>query len=87
MNIAVDREPALDPASADWFAWLPADARIECQDELAALAAAGLVPGQLDYDAVWWGWCSTAEIHTEPALMARLRQPHPGDGGLVPRPE
>ena len=87
MLLANDRDAGLDPASADWFAWLPAVSQAECRAEISELLTAGLAPGDLDYDSAWWGWCATAEIHTDPRLLAALRRDHLGDGGLVSRPE
>jgi PHD/YefM family antitoxin component YafN of YafNO toxin-antitoxin module len=70
-----------------WLRWLPENEQADCLRELLADLLAGADTGHLlPFARDYWGWRSTAEVRSDPALAESLKGPFAGDGGVVPRP-
>jgi hypothetical protein len=85
MTLAVQVLPSVFP----WVRHLPDDARQEFAAEwLDALSAAGELDNGAEVEAVVAAWKYTAEIYSDPELLAlATRQYDDDDYGPVPPPE
>ncbi|MBF6352560.1 MULTISPECIES: hypothetical protein [Nocardia] len=71
-----------------WLKWLPVEARPQCVTELLDHLLAGAATGLLlPFARAFTEWQSTAEIYSDPVLVARLRGPFDTTGSAeVQRP-
>ncbi len=89
-NLAVHNSVAFADAADDAFAWvtfLPAADRDLFVEELTrTLAGAGTVDNFSPVAQLLREWKATAEIHGDPRLASRLREPMTGSGNTVAVP-
>ncbi|MEZ5279013.1 MAG: hypothetical protein R2770_00955 [Acidimicrobiales bacterium] len=86
-NLAVHNAAALDSAVEEAFGWsmfLPATDRALFVEELTrTLVGAADVDNFAPVAQLLREWKATAEVHADPALARRLREPVAADGGAV----